>query len=337
MSHLARRHERGWVAAILVALAALALLPLLVARDDILNFVFLSLLAITLAQSWNIIAGYAGQVNLGHAAFFGLGALVARVLWIRDFPLVAAMGAGAAAATAAALLVGVAAFRLRGAYFAIGTLALGEISRTLVGNLLPEISTLPGASIAAYRLTHRYYLALALAAVSVVAVAALAGSRLGLGMQAIREDEEAAEASGIGALRLKLTALALSSGLAGLAGGLFAYYHISYYPSHPFGPHWTFDALLMTFIGGVGTVHGPVLGAVLYVFLKEHLAVRWVDFHLLIFGVLFIAIVLLLPGGLVQAAERAQRLLTRWTAGAQRDRQTSGATPRDARDLPPAA
>jgi len=128
-------------------------------------------------------------------------------------------------------------------------------------------------------------------------------------MQAIREDEEAAEASGVGALRLKLTALALSTGLAGLAGGLFAYYHISYYPSHPFSPHWTFDALLMTFIGGVGTLHGPVLGAVLYVFLKEYLALRWVDFHLLIFGALFIAIVLLLPGGLVQAVERARRLL----------------------------
>src|SRR4029434_4173285 len=128
--------------------------------------------------------------------------------------------------------------------------------------------------IAGYRLTHRYYLALALAAVSVVAVAALAGSRAGLGMQAIREDEEAAEASGVGALRLKLTALALSTALTGLAGGLFAYYHISYYPSHPFGPHWTFDALLMTFIGGVGTLTGPVLRALPHAVLKAHRARR---------------------------------------------------------------
>jgi branched-chain amino acid transport system permease protein len=308
---LARRHELGWAGAILISLAALALLPLVVRRDDVLNFVFLILLSITLAESWNIAAGYAGQVNLGHSAFFGLGALVARTLWIGGTPIVLAMAAGAGVATAIALLIGVAAFRLRGAYFAIGTLALGEISRTTVGNVLPEISTLPTATIAAYRLSHRYYLALALAAVSVAAVAALATSRVGLGMQAIREDEEAAEASGVGALGLKLTALALSTGLAGLAGGLFAYYHISYYPSHPFSPHWTFDALLVTFIGGVGTLHGPVLGAVLYVFLKEYLALRWVDFHLLVFGALFIAIVLLLPGGLVQAAERARRLLAR--------------------------
>jgi branched-chain amino acid transport system permease protein len=299
-------HERRWAGGILAALAALAFLPLARPRDDLLNFVFLILLSITLAQSWNIVAGYAGQVNLGHAAFFGLGALLARTLWIRGTPIVVAMLAGAALATAFALVIGAPAFRLRGAYFAIGTLALGEILRATVSNVLPEISTLPAATIAGYRLTHRYYLALALAALSVVAVAALAGSRAGLGMQAIREDEEAAEASGVGALGLKLTALALSTGLAGLAGGLFAYYHISYYPAHPFGPHWTFDALLMTFIGGVGTLHGPVLGAVLYVVLKEYVALRWVDFHLLIFGALFIAIVLLLPGGLVQAAARVR-------------------------------
>jgi branched-chain amino acid transport system permease protein len=306
---MSARRERGWAVAILAGLAALALLPLAGPRDDVLNFVFLILLSITLAQSWNIVAGYAGQVNLGHAAFFGLGALAARTLWVGGTPIGLALPAGAAVATLFALVVAAPAFRLRGAYFAIGTLALGEISRATVNNVLPEISTLPAATIAGYRLAHRYYLALGLAALSVVAVALLAGSRAGLGMQAIREDEEAAEAAGVGALRLKLTALALSTALAGLAGGLFAYYHISYYPSHPFGPHWTFDALLMTFIGGVGTLHGPVLGAVLYVVLKEYLAVRWVDFHLLIFGALFIAIVLLLPGGLVEAAGRARRLI----------------------------
>ena len=303
--------ERRWAVGILLALGVLALLPLAAPRDDVLNFVFLILLSITLAQSWNIVAGYAGQVNLGHAAFFGLGALLARTLWIGGTPVVVAMVAGAVLATAVALVIGTPAFRLRGAYFAIGTLALAEIFRTTVNNVLPEISTLPAATIAGYRLTHRYYLALALAALSVLAVAALAGSRVGLGMQAIREDEEAAEASGVGALRLKLTALALSTALAGLAGGLFAYYHISYYPAHPFGPAWTFDALLMTFIGGVGTLQGPVLGAVLYIVLKEYLAERWVDFHLLIFGALFIGIVLLLPGGLVQAQHVIIRTLDR--------------------------
>src|SRR3989442_798784 len=295
----------------LAAAIALAAVPLVVRRDDVLNFLFLVLLSVTLAESWNIVAGYAGQVNLGHAAFFGLGALTTRALWVAGAPVLAAMVAGAAVAVVFALLVGAAAFRLRGAYFAIGTLALGEILRITVGNVRAEISTLPAATIAGYRLAHRYYLALALAAVSVVVVAALGGSRLGLGMRAIREDEEAAEASGVGALRLKLLALSLSTALAGLAGGLFAYYHISYYPAHPFSPTWTFDSLLITFIGGVGTVHGPLLGAVFYVFLKEFLAIRWVDFHLLIFGALFVAIVLLLPGGLVEAAVRLRALTRR--------------------------
>jgi len=311
MSPLANRRELTWGAAILLGLAALALLPLATRRDDVLNFVFLILLSITLAESWNMLAGYVGQVNLGHAAFFGLGALVARTLWTLDTPILLAMIAGAAAAAVFALPIGAAAFRLRGAYFAVGTLALGEILRTTVANVLPEISTLPTSDIGAYRLSHRYYLALALASLSVVMAGLLGASRAGLGMRAIREDEDAAEASGVGALWLKLFALVLSTGLAGLAGGLFAFYHISYYPSHAFSPTWTFDALLMTFIGGVGTLHGPVLGAVVYVTLKEYLAVRWVDFHLLIFGGIFIAIVLLLPGGLVQAGERVRRLFRR--------------------------
>ena len=121
----------------------------------------------------------------------------------------------------------------------------------------------------------------------------------------------AAEASGVGAFAVKLQAVAVSTALAGLAGGAFAYYHISYYPQFPFHPAWTFDAVLMTFIGGVGTVHGPVLGALFYVVLKEWVAVQWVDFHLLIFGALFVAIVLLLPGGIVEAAGRLRRLVTR--------------------------
>lgn len=311
MTALAARREMGWIAGILLALAALAFLPLAVSRDDVLNLVFLILLSVTLAESWNLLAGYVGQINLGHAAFFGLGALVTRTLWSQGAPVLIAMGAGAAAAAVFSLPIGAAAFRLRGAYFAVGTLALGEILRTTVANVLPEISTLPTSVIGSYRLSQRYYVALALAALSVIAAGWLSASRAGLGMRAIREDEDAAEASGVGALRLKILALVLSTGLAGLAGGLFAFYHISYYPSHAFSPTWTFDALLMTFIGGVGTVHGPVLGAVLYVLLKEYLAVRWVDFHLLIFGGSFIAIVLLLPGGLVQAGERARRLFAR--------------------------
>ena len=209
------------------------------------------------------------------------------------------------------MLIGVPAFRLRGAYFSIGTLALAEILRITVGNLMPEISTIPAAALTSYNIVPRYYLTLSLAVLCVVVVAVMVRSRVGLGIRAVREDEAAAEASGVGAFSHKLLALAVSTALVGLTGGAFAYYHVSYYPQHTFSPAWTFDAVLMVFIGGVGTIHGPVLGALFYVIFREVLAVRMVDLHLLIFGVLFIAVVLFLPGGLVEGWGKAWRLITR--------------------------
>jgi branched-chain amino acid transport system permease protein len=295
---------------ILVA-AGFAALPLFTARNDLLNLGVQIFLATILAQSWNVLGGYAGQINLGHAAFFGLGALVTRTLWVGDVPLALSLAAGALVATAFACLIGAPAFRLRGAYFAIGTLGLAEILRITVGNLLPEISTISAAELASYNMLPRYYLTLALAALCVGTVALLVPSRLGLGLRAVREDEAAAEASGVSALRHKLLALAISTAFAGLAGGAFAFYHVSYYPQHTFSPIWTFDAVLICFIGGVGTVHGPVLGALFYVILKETLALRWVEFHLIIFGVLFILVVLFMPGGLVEGWERARRRIAR--------------------------
>ena len=302
----------------IVLAAAFAALPLFTIRSDLLNLGVQIFLAVVLAQSWNLLGGYAGQINLGHAAFFGLGALVTRTLWVGGTPLILSLSAGALVATAFGCLIGVPAFRLRGAYFAIGTLGLAEILRITIGNLLPQISTISAGELASYDILPRYYLTFGLAVVCVAVVARLVPSRVGLGIRAVREDEAAAEASGVGALGHKLLALALSTALAGLAGGAFAYYHVSYYPQHTFSPAWTFDAVLMSFIGGVGTVHGPVLGALFYVILKEVLAIRWVEFHLIIFGVLFILVVLFLPGGLVEAWNRARRLVSRRGVGSNR-------------------
>jgi len=295
----------------ILLLTSFAALPLFTARNDLLNLGVQIFLAITLAQSWNILGGYAGQINLGHAAFFGLGALVTRALWVGGTPLVLSLIAGAAVATVFGCLIGAPAFRLRGAYFAIGTLGLAEILRITVGNLLPQISTIRVAELASYNILPRYYLTLAFAVLSVAVVAWLVPSRLGLGIRAVREDEAAAEASGVGAFSHKLLALALSTALVGLAGGAFAYYHVSYYPQHTFSPAWTFDAVLMSYIGGVGTVHGPVLGALFYVIVKELLAVKLVEFHLIIFGVLFMLVVLFFPGGLVEAWSRVRQLVFR--------------------------
>jgi branched-chain amino acid transport system permease protein len=291
--------------------AVFAALPLFTARNDVLNLCVQIFLAIVLAQSWNLLGGYAGQVNLGHAAFFGLGALVTRTLWVGGTSIILGLIAGALVAILYAVMIGMPAFRLRGAYFAIGTLGLAEILRITIGNLMPEISTISASALASYNILPRYYLTLVMAVLSVAVVALLVPSRVGLGIRAVREDEAAAEATGVSALGHKLLALTVSTALAGLAGGAFAFYHVSYYPQHAFSPAWTFDAVLMSFIGGLGTVHGPVLGALFYVILKELLALRWVEFHLIIFGVLFILVVLFLPGGLVEAWNRARRLISR--------------------------
>jgi branched-chain amino acid transport system permease protein len=301
------RRRLGWLAAALVV-AALAAVPLATERSDVLNLLFLVYLSVCLGQSWNILAGFAGQVNLGHAAFFGVGALVTRALWAGlDLPLPAALAAGGLAAVLFALLIGVPTFRLRGVYFSIGTLGLAEALRLTTANALPLVSALPADLVASYTLAPRYYLSLGLAAGAMLAADALLRSRLGLGVLAVREDEAAAEATGVAALPHKLAALGLSALLAGLAGATFAFYHVSYYPELAFSPHWTFDAVLITFVGGVGTLIGPLIGAVFYVLVREWLAVSLVAVHQVIFGALFIAVVLVLPGGLVDAAGRLRR------------------------------
>jgi branched-chain amino acid transport system permease protein len=161
-----------------------------------------------------------------------------------------------------------------------------------------------GQMIAGYDLASRYYLALGLAVTTTFAAWLLLRSPWSLGLLAVREDEEAAQATGVHVLGHKLLALFLSSFFAGLAGGVFAYQQISYYPSAPFSPHWTFDALLIAFIGGLGTLAGPIIGAIFFVVVREQLAVNLVEIHQVIFGILFILIVLIFPGGLVEAWER---------------------------------
>ncbi len=285
----------------------LALLPVFTPDRAILNWAFLVLLYAALAQSWNLLGGFGGQVNLGHAAFFGLGALVTRVLWLGGGPLGEALLLGTVSATAMGVLVGVPALRLRGPYLAIGTLAVAEILRITVENALPELSSLPAISLATYTIIPRYYLALLLTAVVTIAAWWLTRSRFGYGVAAVREDEGVAEAIGVNAFRHKLATFILSSFFAGMAGGVFAYYHVSFYPSFGFSPLWTFDPVLITYLGGVGTVWGPLIGAVFFLALRETLALRLGEMHLLVFGVLFIAVVLALPGGFMEAARNLLR------------------------------
>jgi branched-chain amino acid transport system permease protein len=288
-------------------ITACAILPLVVHRDSVINLIILVLLYMILSSSWNILGGYTGQTNLGHAAFFGMGSLVTRYLWIGGTPFPISLLAGGIVAVLLSLVIGIPAFKLKGVYFAIGTLALAQILNVTVGNVMPEMSYNP--SIADYQLIPRYYLFLGLAIITVGVTYFLVRSRAGLGMMAVREGEDAAESLGISALKYKLLALSVSAFLAGLAGGAFAYYHVSYYYNMPFAPVWTFDAMMMAYIGGTHSVIGPIVGSIFFVVLKELLVLNLGEYHLIVFGTLFILVVLFLPGGFVEIWQKLQKAL----------------------------
>jgi branched-chain amino acid transport system permease protein len=309
------------VGAYVLVFIALAVLPAFEFGTSNILTLLISLFTIaSLASSWNILAGLVGRINLGHASFFGLGALTTRELWLSSgwHPGLAFIVGGAVAALAA-LIIGAPALRLKGIYFSVGTLALAEAMRLTVGNVLPRISRLPGADLRSYDLTPRYLVALGVLVGIVVVIYWLRHSKLGLGMMAVREDEEAAKSIGVNVFKHTLIAFVLSAFLAGLVGGSFAYYHVSYYPSFPFGPEWTFEALLVTFIGGIGTLVGPLVGAVFFVLISDLLASNpsLLNVHLIIFGALFIVVVLALPGGIIQIAGRLRQWLIDPTRAAQ--------------------
>jgi len=210
-----------------------------------------------------------------------------------------------------AMLIGAPAFRLKGVYFAIGTLALAEILNVTVGNMFPEISSLPVEELVAYELLPRYYAILGMAVIVIGCSYLLVTSRLGLGMMAVREEEDAAESLGVSALKHKLIALGVSAFFTGLAGGAFAYYHVGYYYQYPFSPSWSLDMLTMVYIGGQGTILGPIIGAVFFVALRQYLVLNVGEYHLIIFGTLFILVVLFLPGGIVSLWGKLQKALSR--------------------------
>jgi branched-chain amino acid transport system permease protein len=296
---------------IVLLIAILVALPVVIKSDSTINLAAYVLLYVSLASSWNILGGFSGQTNLGHAAFFGAGTLATRFLWLSGWNLFPSLLAGGLLAVALALLVGIPAFRLRGVYFAIGTLALAQILYITVGNTFSMISSIPAQDLAVYQLAPRYYLFLGVALLTIGAGYVLVNSRLGLGIMAIREEEDAAESLGVSALKHKLLALSVSAFFAGLTGGAFAFYHVGYYPQLPFGPEWTFDSMMMAYIGGVGTILGPIIGAVFFVILRELLALNLAEMHLIVFGTLFILVVLFLPGGFVGVWEKTRKALAR--------------------------
>jgi branched-chain amino acid transport system permease protein len=289
----------------------LVFFPIALESPYLLSLMISLFIFVILAESWNLLGGYTGQISLGHGAFFGMGALGMRMLWVSDVPILLALLAGGVSSAVLSVIVGIPCFRMRSAYFPIGTLALSMIALIAVGNIFPIPGALSKAFLDSYNIFYRYYLALIVASLTLAVVYYLVRSRTGLAIVAIRDNEQAAAAMGIRTLKYKVMALLLSSFLAGLAGGLYAYQHVSYYYDSPFELIWSFTPTLTTFIGGLGTILGPVIGSICFLALSEFFAVTLGEIHVLIFGFCFILIVLFLPGGLMSINRKRFRGLFR--------------------------
>jgi branched-chain amino acid transport system permease protein len=296
-----------------VVIAICALLPLLMEiGTHIMNLLLMLFIYIILSQSWNLIGGYAGQINLGPAAFFGCGVLTTHFLWVAGVPIYLAVLVGGVVATILAGIIGLPTLRLRGMYFAIGTFALAEALRVTVGNVFPRAVYMPSSYIVGYSYIPRYYLGLIIVIITLVTVYLVANSRLGLAMMAIRDDEQAAQVTGVNIFKYKVLALLISAFLAGLAGGVYAFFQLSFWQlSVVFSPIWTFEPLMATAIGGIGTLIGPVLGSIFLVVLSEIFALTLGQAHLIIFGVLFVLVVLYFPNGLAGAVEQVRQVMVR--------------------------
>jgi len=267
--------------------------------DYALELGFRLLLLISLAEAWNLLAGYGGLVSLGTASFFGVGAyaLVGLANQLGVPPALAVPVAGLAAAALAALMSRP-LFRLRGLYFTVGTLALAEALRLFMINNT-AFGGATGLFLAgdAPSLQSLFLMALALLAVTTLVMALATRSRFSILLRAVRDDEDAAAQIGVRAFRIKLLALVVASWLTGMAGALQALKLGAVEPYGTFGVQWTVAVLSIVVIGGQGLRAGPVLGAVFLVALSELLA-DWPALHLALNGLILIVVIRFAPQGL---------------------------------------
>jgi branched-chain amino acid transport system permease protein len=311
----------------LIVLAAIVVLALPWGIDSnyYLRLVNMALIYSLLAVSLNIVLGYAGQIALGHAAFFGIGAYTAALLTAggNGFLFWPAFLAAGAVTGLSGLLIGIPTLRLKGHYLALATLGFGEIMKVIFFNWrevthgMDGISGVPAPSLGVISLQYDqsyYYLAAAVLALVLIACWRLERSKYGRRLAAIRDAELAAGTSGVHVPRLKIIAFVLSAIVAGFAGSLYAHL-VTFISPDVFVFDVTAQLLSMVLIGGIGTTGGPVLGAFVLTFLPELLRVSKA-YYMLIYGVGLAALIVFLPFGLLG-------LFTRWRhAPARMDEQT---------------
>jgi len=290
--------------------AILALLPLLEPGSETIRLLFVTFVWVTVSVAWNLLGGFGGQVSFGFAVFYGLGAYAAALSLNRGISPILSFLLAATVAVLASLLVGLPTFRLKGPYFAIATIGASEAVRVVMTN----VSITGGAS--GYRIMEtgtfdqlqHFYTALALAVIAVAISMLVQRSKFGLALIAIREDEEAASDLGVNPFRAKLLAHALAAALTGAAGGVYARYAAFIHPQGVFAFSVGVAILLMPIIGGVGTLWGPVIGAVVYGLVHEELIASFPQLHLLLYGSLLILIIFFEPGGVMGLLEKSFRV-----------------------------
>jgi branched-chain amino acid transport system permease protein len=305
--------------ALLAALAA-ALVALPLAADSyLLSVATLVLYFAFTGQAWNVMMGFAGQLSLGHSLYVGLGAYAAAALFVKfGIGPWAGLWLAMALCVAAGVVIGLLAFRfgISGVYFALLTIAFAEFTRIGFdhigwlggpGGLFLKVGQRTGTDLANLRGTPAmfYYVMLALTAGAFALCAWLLRSRAGYYWQAIREDEDAARALGINTFRWKLLAVAISAAMTSLAGVFFAFYYNNLFPEQIFHISQSIEIILGPIVGGVGTLFGPILGAVLLTTLADALnnlvAAMGLDIpgvKQVFYGVILLLVVMFVPNGI---------------------------------------
>jgi branched-chain amino acid transport system permease protein len=291
----------GAAVVLVLALAPAGLSPFLV--QFLINLFMLA----ALAESWNIIGGFTGYASFGNVAFFGIGAYTTGVLLTAaEWPFALALPAGGLLAMAFAGLIGMPILRLKGHYFAIATLGVAETMREIVYNL----KITGGGTGLTMPITRSalpfFYLMLGILIAATLVNWWLSASRFGYGLIAIREDEDAAAAMGINTALYKAAAFALSGAFAGLTGGVFAYWITFIDPEGVFKVSTTILMIIMAVFGGMGTVVGPLLGAVVLASVSEVLSTQLVSLAELFNGIIVILVVLFMPKGLAEVIRKRE-------------------------------
>jgi branched-chain amino acid transport system permease protein len=313
------RTMKFWIPSLLLLAAATA--AALIVENEYFFFAgYTVLMFVVLATAWNILGGYAGYVNFGTPAFFGLGAYTAAVLFKAfALPLGLQILAAAAVSGLLGLVAGVLTLRLRGIFFAIATIALVVIMETLIINwryaggatglqLLRPAPTLPFDSY-----IKMLFVLMGAMAIGAVALARwIEGSWVGRGLRAIRDSEEAAECSGVPTLRLKVFACVLSGALMGAAGAPMPMYLSFIEPASTFNLNYAIGALASPMIGGTGHFLGPVIGALLLSSIQQLVTVTISsELNVLIVGVLLVLFVVAAPEGIVGLVRKWMRRFSR--------------------------